>query len=215
MRARLAALLLLVAPPAAADAQKPQPDAATLARYDAWQRAAAAAVKLDWLLAKAVRIKESFNDAGYVSTTGAVGLMQLMPTSGGRMFLSRNYHRFVQARARREPSARWAAAYRRDLERLRDSLPLERLVQHDRRFDPRWNLERGTRHLAGELARFVRLYPRAGKAAHRRMTLAAYYAGAGRVRYRRGEVIVPSYVTPYVEDVLVVYGRLCAGLPGR
>ncbi len=200
--------------------QKPQPDAATLERFDAWQRAAAKEAKIDWLLAKAVRIKESFNDASYVSTTGAVGLMQLMPTSGGRMHVTRNYHLFKRARAEGgraagKPSSHWALAYRRDLERLRDSLPLEQLIKRDRRFDARWNLERGTRHLAGELARYLALYPRAGLEAHHRMALAAYYGGPGRVRYVRGKVILPSYVTPYVDDALGVYERLRAGLPGR
>jgi soluble lytic murein transglycosylase-like protein len=217
-----ASLVVLLAGLAAlAEPTKPQPDAETLARFDAWQRAAAQRAKIDWLLAKAVRVKESFNDASYVSTTGAVGLMQLMPTSGGRMYVTRNYHLFKRARASPggralgRPSAHWARAYQRDLVRLRDSLPHDQLVRRDRRFDPRWNLERGTRHLAAEIERFVRLHPRASGEAQRRMALAAYYGGAGRVRYRRGEVLLPSYITPYVEDTLGVYRRLRAGLPGR
>jgi soluble lytic murein transglycosylase-like protein len=206
---------------AAPESQKPQPSPEVLARYDAWQRDAARRADIDWLLAKAVRIKESFNDARYVSTTGAVGLMQLMPTSGGRMVVTRHYQLFLRARAARDkladgrPAAHWALAYRRDLERLRDTLPLEQLVRRDRRFDPRWNIERGTQHLARDLHALRALHPRASAADLQRMTLAAYYGGPGRVRYRGGKVILPSYVTPYVDDALGVYRRLRAGLPGR
>ena len=216
-RVACALLVVVAAGPAAlaAPGPKPQPPPETLALYDAWQRLAARRAKIDWLLAKAVRIKESFNDARYVSTTGAVGLMQLMPTSGGRMLVTRNYHRFMQARAEGKRGATWALAYQGDLQRARDSLPHERLVRLDRRFDPRWNLERGTAHLAGEYRRFRRRFPRAPAEELLRMTLAAYYGGPGRVRFQHGEVLLPGYVTPYVEDALGVYRRLKAGLPGR
>jgi soluble lytic murein transglycosylase-like protein len=213
---RIALLLVLAASPAlAAPEARPQPPPETLALWDSWQREAARRAEIDWLLAKAVRIKESFNDAGHVSTTGAVGLMQLMPTSGGRMLVTRNFHRFMQARAEGKRGTAWALAYQRDLQRARDSLPIERLVRLDRRFDPRWNLERGTLHLAGEHHRFRRLYPRASVEDLLRMTLAAYYGGPGRVRFRGGKVLLPSYVKPYVEDALGVHRRLKAGLPGR
>lgn len=193
-----------------------------LARYDRWQREAARRIGLDWLLAKAVRVKESFNDPSYISTTGAVGLMQLMPTSGGRMYVTTNYRSYL--RAKRSPTRRhrgrkhghWAKRYRQDLNRLLEKTPQDKLNKIDRRFDPRWNIHRGTLHLARDLKRFKRRYPRAPKAALLRMTVAAYYTGPGRVAFRAGRVILPRNKTrTYLEDVMHVYNRLKAGLPGR
>lgn len=213
-------------PPTARPSKKPtqsghaRPRAATLAQYDAWQRKAAKRWNIDWRLAAAIRIKESFNDPYYVSTTGAVGLMQLMP-AGKQFFSTRNYRNFLRARRhasrryRGRSSRQWGLSYQQDLLQLVKRSSLEELEQRDRRFDPRWNIQRGTAHLARDLRRFKKRYPRASADALRRMTVAAYYAGPGRVRYRHGRPLWPSYVQGYVEDLMQVYARILAGLPGR
>ena len=228
MLSRPLALLLawlLSAPSATAQAADP-PDpyrGAVLAWYDLCQRRAAREAGIDWLLAKAVRVKESFHDASYISETGAVGLMQLMPT-GGRMYITPSYRAFLAAR--RAPDRRhrgkrdreWAEAYRRELSALLRATPQQELRRLDRRFDPCWNMRRGTFHLAADLRRFRARYPAAAEDDLRRMTLAAYFAGPGRVRYRGGK---PVFLGPrraiqrYVDDLLGVYRRLRAGLPGR
>lgn len=201
---------------------QPRPSLAERDRWDGWQRAAARRSGLDWLLAKAVRLKESFDDPRYVSTTGAVGLMQLMPVGGGqRQYLSINYQNFRRARratGRRyggRTSRQWGLRYQAELLAFARRLTEPELVRRDVRFDPRWNIEHGTAHLARDHARFRRRYPRAKPAQLLRMTLAAYYAGPGRVAFRAGRVEIPSYTRAYVVDVLGVYRRLRAGLPGR
>lgn len=195
---------------------------ARLAQYDVWQKAAAARYGIPWLLAKAVRVKESFNDPVHVSTTGAVGLMQLMPFGAGKIHRTANFRHYL--RARRSKSGRhrghrhthWAAAYRQDLQQLQRKKTHAQLILIDQRFDPRWNIVRGTAYLAGIRARFARRHPRASPRDLMIMTLAGYYAGPGRVRYRRGKVLLPPFRTGvYVEDTMKVYGRLKAGLPGR
>ncbi len=119
------ALVVVAAPShAGTPPESPKARATRLAQYDQWTREAANRSRIDWLLVKAVRIKESFNDPNYISTTGAVGLMQLMPCGGGRMFVTTNYRNFL--RARRNGRGRisgkthrvWAQAYQRDLQRL-------------------------------------------------------------------------------------------------
>ncbi len=210
------------AQPAADDAAARKANKARLAQYDVWQREAAKKHKVDWLLAKAVRVKESFNKPNYVSTTGAVGLMQLMPFGAGKMLRTRNYDNFMAARRsktrrhRGKHHTHWAAVYRLDLQRLHQKLPHQKLIKVDQRFDPRWNIDRGTAFLARLMRRFKRLYKRASKRDRLTMTLAAYYAGPGRVKYRKGKVVLPKYRTKhYVADALKVYDRLKAGLPGR
>jgi len=204
--------------------EEPEFRGALSAWYDRCQRQAGRDAGIDWLLAKAVRVKESFDDAAHISTTGAVGLMQLMPTGGGRMYVTASYLAFIEAR--RSPDRRhrgrrdrqWAEDYRRELLLLLHSTPQQRLVRLDRRFDPCWNIQRGTRHLAADRRRFQRRYPAAAPRELRRMTLGAYFAGPGRVRFRGARAVFggPTRVIErYVEDVLGVYRRLRAGLPGR
>jgi len=45
--------------------------------------------------------------------------------------------------------------------------------------------------------------------------VAAYYAGPGRVRFKRRTVVIPSYTRRYVADAMKIYCRLTRGLPGR
>jgi soluble lytic murein transglycosylase-like protein len=198
----------------------PRPGLETLKQYDAWQQEAARRARIDWLFAAAVRIKESFNDPNRVSSTGAVGLMQLMP-AGGRVHRSRHYRAYLQAR--RSPDRRYAGkrdiehgrAYQRELIELVKTNPYDRLVALDRRFDPQWNIERGTAHLARDLHRFRRRYPTASTEDLLRMTLAAYFAGPGRVGFRQGAPVLPTYTRAYVDDAMAVWRRLRAGKPGR
>jgi soluble lytic murein transglycosylase-like protein len=221
----LVVVWLPLSTPQALAADPPDPHrGAVISWYDVCQRKAAREAGIDWLLAKAVRVKESFHDASYISTTGAVGLMQLMPTGGGRMYVTASYRAFIAARRapdRRHKGKRdreWAEAYRRELFALLRRTPQQKLRRLDRRFDPCWNMRRGTYHLAADLRRFRARYPSASKRDLRRMALAAYFAGPGRVRFRGGK---PVFLGPrraierYVDDLLGVYGRLRKGLPGR
>ena len=192
----------------------------TLERYDRWHRAAAKRHGLDWKLAAAVRIKESFNDPNRVSTTGAVGLMQLMP-AGGRTHTTTSYQNFIKARRasnRRfggKSSKHWGLLYRAELLGLVRELPYIELIRRDQRFDARRNITAGTAHLARDRAKLAVRYPGASKTQLRKMMVAAYYTGRGRVRFRDGAVQIPSYAMRYVDDVMAVYRRLLAGKTGR
>jgi soluble lytic murein transglycosylase-like protein len=91
-------------------------------------------------------------------------------------------------------------------------------MRRDRRFDPCWNLRRGTQHLARDLRGLRARYPQAPPRALLELALGAYFAGPGRVAYRAGRVEFrgPSRaIARYVADALGVYDRLRAGLPGR
>jgi lysophospholipase L1-like esterase len=209
--------------------KRPRPDAHTLRRYDRWTRQAAKRYGIDWLLAKAVRLKESFNDPVFVSTTGAVGLMQLMPIGKGRQYLTASYRAYLAARKNRpkrrfrgKSARQWGLLYQKELLQLVERLANKSqksgksaLTQKEVRFDPRWNIEHGTAHLANDLQRFRKRYPRATRRQLLRMTLAAYYAGSARVRFKNRRVIVPRYTHHYLKDTLAIYCRLKRGLPGR
>jgi soluble lytic murein transglycosylase-like protein len=206
---------------------KPRPSSAERDRWDRWMQQAAKRRGFDWLLAKAVRIKESFDDPWYVSTTGAVGLMQLMPPAprsriaGGKLHITAAYRAFLCARRSRgrrfqgKTSRQWGRRYQRELRAQVSRLTTAALAKLDSRFDPRWNVRRGVNHLAADWARFRRRYRQAKAAQLRTMTLAAYYAGPGRVRFVAGRVRIPSYTRAYVADVLAVHARLRRGLLGR
>ena len=193
-----------------------------LAQYDAWQLLAAQRHELDWLLGKAVRIKESFNLHLSVSSTGAVGLMQLMPTYRGKAFRTKNYHRMIRARRSATRSHRgkghryWSRAYQHDLNQLVRSTPQHLLYARDQRFDPRWNIFESTRELSSYLTKYRKRYPKASPQDRVRMALAAYYAGAGHVKYRNGKVVLTyrlMYV--YAADTLEIRRRLSTGMTGR
>lgn len=190
--------------------------------YDVWQLEAANEHSIDVLLAKAVRVKESFDEPSLVSTTGAVGLMQLMPTSKGRMYTTENYENYLLARQQKDRTwngkrhLEWAALYQADLEALRDATPLDELVTRDQRFDAQWNIRQGTRHLAADIEHFGKKYPGAADEDVARMAAAAYYTGRGRVSWTPAKgTRIPNDTKPYVEDVLCVYERLQQGLPPR
>ena len=190
--------------------------------YDLVQREAANEQGIDVLLATAVRIKESFDNSDLVSATGAVGLMQLMPTSSGTMYITDNYHNYLRARQQKNRTwngkkhRTWASLYQADLETLRDTTPLDELVKVDQRFDPQWNIREGTRHLAADLDHFSRKYPDATDENVVRMALGAYYTGRGRISWTPAKgTRIPSDTKPYVDDVLCVLERLNQGLPPR
>lgn len=190
--------------------------------YDIWQIEAANEYGVDVLLAKAVRVKESFDESDLVSTTGAVGLMQLMPTSKGTMYTTENYKNYVRAARRKDrmwngkKHRDWAALYQADLETFRDATPLDELVKRDQRFDAQWNIRQGTRHLAADLEHFHKKYPDASDEERVRITLGAYYTGRSRVSWTPAKgAHIPKDTRPYVDDVLCVYERLQQGLTPR
>lgn len=190
--------------------------------YDLWQLEAAEEHGIDVLLAKAIRVKESFDEPDLVSTTGAVGLMQLMPTSKGTMYTTENYENYRRARQRKDrrwngrKHLAWAAAYQADLEALRDATPLDKLVTKDQRFDAEWNIRQGTRHLAADLKHFSKKYPDATDEEMARMAVAAYYTGRGRVSWTPAKgARIPNDTKFYVEDVLCIVERLEQGLTPR
>ncbi|MEO0896952.1 MAG: transglycosylase SLT domain-containing protein [Bacteroidota bacterium] len=140
---------------------------------------------IDWMLAKAIVIKESHMDAYYLSYAGAAGLMQLMPREGS--FINSSYRNYLAVRKQKRKTGvnslngksdrEWASLYvselQEEMQRVTnhpDSLPLL-----DKRFDPEWNVRDGIRQFTSDYSFF-----RARKHSHYTASLlaiAAYNAG--------------------------------------
>lgn len=181
---------------------------------------------LDWLFARAILIKESHYIDDAVSGAGAVGLMQLMPRKGS--LITRNYQYFMRARKMKRDqhghrwykgkTARdWGKDYQqKDLWKLiqlyKDSPA--KLYQHDRRFDPAWNIQSGVAQLARDYKHFL-------KRGHNHYyalayTAAAYNAGPGAViaskaNRRHDRIPVNRQTEYYTASVLRLYKALQAG----
>ncbi|MEL6696559.1 MAG: transglycosylase SLT domain-containing protein [Bacteroidota bacterium] len=145
---------------------------------------------IDWMLIKAVIIKESHFNEQFISTAGAVGLMQLMPRE--RSFVSQAYRNYVQSRRQKRNSlgeriyqgrkdTEWAADYVKELEAFRTQYQEDHpaLYEIDARFNPTWNLNSGVNQLASDY-RYFRSRGH-GPYASRIYALAAYNAGRGAV----------------------------------
>ena len=159
-------------------------------QYDDELKNLAKTHSLDWIFLKAIIIKESHFDDQYISTAGAVGLMQLMPREGS--FVSESYRNFAKARLQKrnqsgeriyqgKKDVEWAADYVNELDSLRIHYQnnLISLYEIDSRFNPSWNLNSGINQLSNEYQYF---YKRGhGSYGSRIYALAAYNAGRGAV----------------------------------
>ncbi|MCB1192320.1 MAG: transglycosylase SLT domain-containing protein [Leptospiraceae bacterium] len=117
--------------------------------------------KIDWMFVKSVIIKESHYSEYLVSNTGAVGLMQLMPRK--ESYITENYNNFIKARKQKKnrdgervykgkTAEYWGLLYRKDLLSLyrKYKKSKSQLYKIDKRFNPKWNIIEGVRHLAIE-----------------------------------------------------------------
>ncbi len=116
-------------------------------------KSAAETESIDVCFARAVYDIEYY-DPLYISSTGAVGIMELMPREGS--YTTVNYDNYIKARKRRnhvfegKTVEEWAEAYVLDLTYLLEQYKnqSEKLVEKDKRFDPKYNIQEGVRELA-------------------------------------------------------------------
>ncbi len=154
-------------------------------KYDKIIQEAAAKHKIDWILVKSVIIKESRYKDLQISYMGAAGIMQLMPREGA--YRSENYYNYLMARQSPDgaynglSNRKWAELYQRELKELvikySDSLSI--LYSKDKRFDPIWAIDEGSRQLASDYEFFKKRGH--GPYTAKILTLAAYNAGRTRV----------------------------------
>ncbi|MCB1314695.1 MAG: transglycosylase SLT domain-containing protein [Leptospiraceae bacterium] len=197
-------------------------------RIDNWLRTEAEKQGIDWIIAKAVLIKESHYGPANVSSTGAVGLMQLMPRRGSHTTPA--YEAFMKAR--RQPRAAdglryhagksapdWGRIYQRELIDLHEKHRLspqlmEELYSIDTRFNPQWNIQSGVRQLAGDYKYFYNRH----KSEYVSVAYAACAYNAGRSAVavdknqpRHDRIPVNRETEHYVSAVLRIYLALKEG----
>ncbi len=164
---------------------------------------------LDWLFAKAILIKESHFQEDLISSTGAVGPMQLMPREGS--YTTENYTSYVRAKTSKgrvykgKTAEQLAALYRQDLEKLVE----DGETKKDKRFDPAWNINEGVRQLAEEHTFFLAETkdPYYAKI----FTAAAYNAGRTAVLRKTTHIPVNKQTEYYAPEVLQIYDALVEG----
>ncbi len=185
------------------------PQAPNESEYDSFLLSAGNTYDIDWRFAKAILIKESHFQEDLISSTGAVGPMQLMPREGS--YTTENYTFYLNARSSKERTyngkkvEEWAALYRQDLEML----ITKGEENKDNRFDPAWNINEGVRQLAEEHKFFLEKT----NDQYYAMIYAAAAYNAGRPAVLRGTIHIPvnrqtEYYTP---EVLQIYDALVKG----
>lgn len=171
--------------------------------------------QVDVCLAQAIYAIESVFGPYYISSTGAVGLMQLMPRDGS--FITENYAHYEQARKTKERSYRgktveeWATAYQIDLIILlgQQSRDLPTLYRIDSRFDPTWNIQEGVRQLSADYHHFQAKGYADRTAAH--FAIASYNAGRDAVEKGKDHIPQNGETERYTAGVLSLYDRCYAG----
>ena len=137
---------------------------------------------IDFNFAKAVLIKESHYKKDVISSTGAVGLMQLMPRYGS--YITDNYKNYELAKKNKpkqifkdKTHKEWISEYKKDLLNLLQDYSSNRegLYKKDKRFDPEWNIKSGVGQLAEEYKHFINRKHTEYKS--RILSAAAYNAG--------------------------------------
>jgi len=165
---------------------------------------------LEFCIAKAVYDIE-YQSPFYVSSTGAVGVMQLMPREGS--YTTFHYDNYLIARKRRgkeyneKTAEQWAQLYVQDLLSIVDSLIVqenyEELYLIDIRFNPSWNIPEGVRELAVAYHHFEA--KNHGKEEAASLAFAAYNAGIPAVE-KGGDHIPRNGATeiyvPYAVNLL-------------
>ncbi len=116
---------------------------------------------IDYLFAKAILIKESHYKKSNISSTGAVGLMQLMPRYGS--YITENYKNYELAGKEKNKMYRgksrqeWVSEYKKELIEMfgyNQTVQAE-LYKKDKRFDPEWNIRSGVGQLSEEYKFFI------------------------------------------------------------
>lgn len=178
-------------------------------KYNKQLKAAAKKHKVDWMLAKAILIKESRFKPNSISYTGAVGLMQLMPREN--CYTTTNYDNFIKSRRKKSRTYKgkkdkaWSSLYRRELKALLakyEEMP-DSLYAKDKRFDPAWNIEQGIIHYKKDYEYFRKRGH--SKYKSRLLAFAAYNAGRGNVVRNKKE---HKYDTPPINrqtELYVIY----------
>ncbi len=185
------------------------PQAPNESQYDVFLEDAGKRHNLDWRFAKAILIKESHFQEALISSTGAVGPMQLMPREGS--YITENYTSYLKARESKERMhngkkvEEWAALYREDLEMLIEKGEKEK----DKRFDPAWNINEGMRQLGEEHDFFLK---ESNNPYYAKIFAASAY-NAGRRAVLRGTTHIPvnRQTEYYAPGVLQIYDALVEG----
>ena len=118
--------------------------------------------KIEFALAKSVYMIESRFDASFVSSTGAVGVMQLMPKKGS--YITTNYENYRAAQHKKGfvykglSKEAWINFYMDDVIKLKKEYMGHDdycgLIKKDKRFDANWNIAEGVRELAFDFHHF-------------------------------------------------------------
>ncbi|MEL7529920.1 MAG: transglycosylase SLT domain-containing protein [Bacteroidota bacterium] len=196
-------------------AERSSPDSAI---WDSLLQQAAQKHGIDWMLAKAVMIKESHFVERHVSYAGAVGLMQLMPREGS--YVSPAYRAYQQARKasgrvyKGKSQEAWGKAYQAQLLAIAALSSVDSIYQQDKRFDPAYNIDEGTRQLASDF-HFFRSRAH-GPYTSQILAIAAYNAGryavmTDRNHANRDHIPINRQTELYVAGVQKIYLALQSG----
>ncbi len=174
----------------------------TESHYQDVLRTVAAQKGIDFCLAKAIYETEYTGSPFYVSETGAVGVMELMPREGS--YTTANYDNYQAARKSKgrmhegKSAEQWAAAYHNDLAIMANGYlktnDYEGLFAKDSRFNPEWNIPEGVRELAEDYNHFEAK----GHLAHDATLLAMAAYNGGIPAVEKGGDHIPTTTQEYV-----------------
>lgn len=169
---------------------------------------------IDFLFSKAILIKESHYKKNNISTTGAVGLMQLMPRNGS--FITSNFKNYELAGKEKnkiyfgKSRSEWISEYRKELIEMFQYYQTneEELYKKDKRFNPEWNIKSGVVQLSDEYKFFISRKHSEYKS--RFLASAAYNAGRFAVMKEKSNpkfdsIPINSQTEFYVVSVEKVY----------
>ncbi len=139
----------------------------------------------------------------YVSETGAVGVMELMPREGSYTTINyENYQKARKSKGRRyngKSAEKWAQAYHNDLAVMANGFiktkDYEGLFARDSRFNPEWNIPEGVRELAVAFHHFEAK----GHLVHDASLLAMAAYNGGIPAVERGEDHIPTTTQGFVD----------------
>ena len=174
----------------------------TETHYRKLVKEAAKKEKIEPCLAHAIYETE-YVGAFYISETGAIGVMELMPREGS--YTTTNYENYQKARKTKErtyqgtSAKKWAAAYVEDLARMAkpfiDKKDYDGLYAKDSRFNPEWNIPKGVRELAVAFHHFEAK----GHLVHDASLLAMAAYNGGIPAVERGEDHIPTTTQGFVD----------------
>lgn len=184
-----------------------QVDFFSTAHYNDVLKQAATNQRIEFCLARAIYEIE-YQGVFYISSTGAVGIMELMPREGS--YTTVNYENYQTARKTKErmhngkSAEDWAALYVQDLDALVNPYINRRdydgLFDRDPRFNPEWNIHEGVR----ELARAYHHFKAKGHTDTNATVFAIASYNAGIVAVEKGSDHIPQNdVTEYFVPAVV------------